>query len=337
MRLAALIAVLSVPALAQPEAFFGDGKPPVFKEHETDRRFTRSRVNKLLSSGTRDEACLQLAGALFTAVGEIAPTIHKRDENFTLDPALLQAIQTQVTTPGFPAVAYLQTMIRRVMIDRKLPAEWLETAESINPTVRIIDTAKLRFLSDGVRPIDSLYFTVEALKARYELEVNRATSAARDTALLAFRDAYLDRDVAWGNFQLVDLGVPKKRKKGEEADDATWVTLELIVPRASDSELQLFMPKTKTRPIRVRARLAEDQYVDLYKYPKGKRVLVRGRLWDFNADLTDLELRDALVFEDRDWSAGAVLANPEVIARCPAAVNELTGLAPVQPGGFGQR
>lgn len=338
-RLAALLALLSLPALAQPEVFFGDGRPPVFKEHETDRRFTRSRLNQLLVSGPRDDACLQLTGAMLTVLAELGPSIHERDENFTVDPALLQAFQAQVATPAFPAVAYLQTMVRRVMIDRKLPAAWLETAERINPTVRIIDTAKLRFLSDGVRPIDSLYFTLEALKARYELEVNRATTATRDTALLAFRDAYLDRDVAWGNFQLVDLGPAKrkKKKKGEEPDDATWATLELIVPRTSDSELQLFKPKEKTKPIRVRARLAEDQYVDLHRYPKGKRVLVRGRLWEFNLDLTELELRDALVFEDRDWSAGATLASPEVIARCPAAVNELQGLSPVHPGGFGQR
>ena len=68
--------------------------------------------------------------------------------------------------------------------------------------------------------------------------------------------------------------------------------------------------------------------------PKGKRVMVRGRLWDVNKDLTQFQVRDAMIFEDRDWALGAMLADPNVISQCPAAVNELTGVAPDQPGGF---
>jgi hypothetical protein len=52
-----------------------------------------------------------------------------------------------------------------------------------------------------------------------------------------------------------------------------------------------------------------------------------------NRDVTEVEVRDAVLFEDRDWY-GAVLADPNVIATCPAAINELTGIAPTQPGGF---
>ena len=32
-------------------------------------------------------------------------------------------------------------------------------------------------------------------------------------------------------------------------------------------------------------------------------------------DITHLELRDAVVFEDRDWSKGAMLADPAAVAR----------------------
>lgn len=331
-----LLLALSTPAAAQPEVFFGSGKPPVFREQETDRRFYKSRLNKLLVNGTDNAACLQLIGAMLTVTAEIGPALHKRDENFTVDPMLLQAFNAQVNTPRFPATAYLATMIRRVLIDEKVPAAWLETAERINPTVRIIDIAKLRFMADGVQPIDSMYFTLAALKARHELEVKRATSAAQDTAHLAFRDGYLDREVAWGNFQLLDVGPEKQKgRKRAVADDTIVARLELIETRASDSQLQLFMPKIKTPTIRVNARLADRQYVDLYKFPKGKRVLVRGRLWDMNKDLTQFQIRDALIFEDRDWALGALLADPVAISQCPAAVNELTGVAPIQPGGFG--
>ncbi len=324
-------------AFGQAEQIFGTGKRPIFKEQEPDRRFFKSRLNKLLHQGPQDGPCLQLAGAMLTAVAEVAPTLHKRDENFTLDPALMQTFNQQLNTQAFPGTSYLVAMVRRVLIDGKLPRQWLDTAERINPTVRIIDLSKLRFLAEGLKPIDSMYFTVEMLKQRHEVEVQRATSAARDTAYLAFRDAYLDRTVAWGSFQLIDVG-PRKKGKGRQAvDDGTlYATLELIEGRSADTELQIFMPKVKTKTTRVIAELSERQYVDLFKFPKGKRVLVRGRLWELNKDLTQLELREALIFEDRDWSMGALLADPQVYSQCPAAMNELTGTAPVQPGAFGQ-
>ncbi|MBS1150943.1 MAG: hypothetical protein H6Q89_2641, partial [Myxococcaceae bacterium] len=40
------------------------------------------------------------------------------------------------------------------------------------------------------------------------------------------------------------------------------------------------------------------------------------------------------LFEDRDFSRGVVLGDPNSVAQCPLAINELTGVAPVQPGGF---
>lgn len=323
-------------AFAQAEMIFGNGKRPIFKEQEPDRRFYKSKLNKMLHRGPADGPCLQLTGAMLATLAEVAPTLHKRDENFQLDPYLMAAFNQQLNTPRYPGTAYLAAMVRRVWIEGKLPREWLHTAERINPTVRIIDVAKLRFLSEGVKPIDSMYFTVDMLKQRYEVEVTRATSAARDTAYLAFRDAYLDRTVSWGSFQLIDVG-PRKGKNGRHADDGKiYATLELIERRGDEHELQIFMPKVKVKTTRVTAELADRQFVDIHRFPKGKRVLVRGRLWELNKDLTHLELRDALLFEDRDWSAGALLADPAAYSVCPAAINELTGTAPHQPGAFGQ-
>jgi hypothetical protein len=65
-------------------------------------------------------------------------------------------------------------------------------------------------------------------------------------------------------------------------------------------------------------------------------VLVRGRLWNINKAGSEVEVRDAYLFDDPDTSQGVFLADPQATALCPAAVNDLAGLAPQQPGGFGQ-
>jgi hypothetical protein len=87
-------------------------------------------------------------------------------------------------------------------------------------------------------------------------------------------------------------------------------------------------------PVRVTARLAEQQYLDLAKLPRGTRVIVRGRLWELSRGGNELEVRDALLFEDRDWSQNNALVDPSAVSACPFATNELTGIAPRQPGGF---
>jgi len=332
----------ALPAFAQADVFFGTGKPPGYTELDLDRRFAKSRVAQGLSKGTDQLECVQLLGGLLTVLAETAPTLHKRDENFYLDPTLVQALNLQLTTPQFPGNAYLSLMVRRVLIDGKLPSEWLRVAQSLNAQVRIIDLAKLQFLADGVQPVDSFFFTFAALRDRYEIEVKRANSTARDTALLAFRDAYLDRNVAWGGLTLIDIAPPKK-KKGKKAraeeEDVLIARLQYVEPQSqSDSLMPAILGQTKkAKPIIVEARLAPDQYVDLTRLPKGTRLLVRGRFWEMQDDLGVLELRNALLFEDRDWSRGTVLADPAAIARCPMALNDLTGVAPVQPGGFGVR
>jgi hypothetical protein len=328
------LSLTALPAFAQKDVFFGDGKPPLYQESETDRRFTKSKVNKALTHGTADANCVQLLGGLLTALAEVGPTLHNRDENFTLDPVLLEAVNTQLTTNRFPAVAYLAAMVRRVMIDRKLPDEWLTIAEQLNKQVQIIDVGKLRYLNDGIHPIDSFTFTLPALRERYDLEVKRATAIAQPDAAAEFRDVYLDREIAWGALTLLEIA-PAKRRSGDEAESLEAI-LEWTPPQPQQHQLILHAVK-KTPGVKVIARLAVKQYLDLAKVPRGKRMLVRGRFWEMNRGLTEVEVRDALLFEDRDWSRGVLLAENRAAFSCPFASNELTGVAPKQPGGFKHR
>ncbi|MFZ5470342.1 MAG: hypothetical protein ACOZIN_12975 [Myxococcota bacterium] len=344
--LAASVALVlwTAPALAQKEHFFGTGKPPVFREEDTDRRFAKSKIARALKGGVNDPHCVQLIGGLLTALAEVAPLLHRRDENFTLDPVLLHAVNTQLTYPRFPGNAYFALMVRRVLIDKALPAEWLATAEALNPKVQIIDLGKLRFLHEGWQPIDSFYFTLPALRERYDHEVVRANSAVTSDVVAQFRDTYLDRDVAWGGVTLVDIGeeVAAKKTKGKKAPPRDVSEQKLVAilqwqpPSASQHQLMVFAEK-KPPPVKIIAKLSAKQFVDLERLPKGKRLLVRGRFWEMNRKVSEVELRDALLFEDRDWSQGVLLADPQAVAACPIAVNELSGVAPVQPGGFGHR
>ncbi len=341
-RLATLFLALltASPALAQREYFFGSGKPPVFREEDVDRRFAKSKLARALAQGTEDPACMQVLGGLFTVLAEIGPTLHKRDENFSVDPALLQAMSAQLVSPKFPGNAYLTAMVRRVLIDRKLPDEWLATAEAINSKVQIIDVGKLKFLNEGLSPIDSLYFTLPALRDRYDIEVQRATSAASSDVAADFRDTYLDRDVAWGGAVMVEAGIakpvtPKGKKKPppEPGTEQVMAILEWWPPQPTQTQIVVFAAKP-VPPVKIIARLAPKQYLELAKVPKGKRLMVRGRFWEMNRSVTEVEVRDALLFEDRDWSQGALLATPAAVAACPLAFNELTGSTPKQIGGF---
>ncbi|MBJ6764347.1 hypothetical protein JGU66_26525 [Myxococcaceae bacterium JPH2] len=339
------LSLLSATATAQPEVFFGPGEPPEFREADMDRRFLRSRVNQALNQGTSDANCAQLVGALLTMLGETAPMLHKRDENFYVDPMLLQALGSQLSTPRFPANLYFVSMVRRVLIDKKLPDEWMKTAEALAPYYPAMDLDKLRFIATGVKPVDSFLFTLPALRDRYEVEVTRANATVSGTAEALFRDNYLDHEVAFGGLEFVDakLEKPKKKrlKKGEEPEAPALVAhllWYLPVPPEQRSMIVLDYGKPKKRPsVTITARLLDSQFLDLSRVPKGSRLLARGRLWEFKKAVTDVELRDALLFLDRDWSQGANLADPNAVAACPLAFNDLTGLAPVQPGGFGSR
>jgi len=246
-------------------------------------------------------------------------------------------VETQLSTPNFPAMAYLVEMVRRVMIEKRLPDSWLATADALNKTVKIIDMGKLRLLNDTFEPIDSSYFTIPVLAQRYLTEVRGANSAVTTDVAGAFRDSYLDRDIAWPGAFLVDADVnrPKGKKPDLRKPEELVALLEWYPPDPRKSELDLLgRAPRKVKPIRIYAKLAAKQYYDIERAHKGQRMMVRGRFWEMNRDVSELEVRDALLFDDRDFSQGVILGDPATIARCPAAINELTGLKPHQPGGF---
>lgn len=348
--LAVSVSLATPVAHAEPNELFGTGKPPVFKEELLDRRFNRSAMGKLLDTGSTllaqgklELGCVQVMGALFTALAEVAPTLHKRDETFVLDPTLQDALSTQASTPIFPALGYLAMMVRKVHLEKRLPDAWYETAVALNAKVKIIDLAKLKLLTDGVSYVDSTAFTIPVLKDRYLREVKAANSAVQTDVAGAFRDTYLDRDVAWGGAVLIDIGpnAPppakgKKRPKLTSTQKAELIAvLEWQPPDPRNTQLDLMAKHVeKPAPVRILAKLAPRQFIDLEKVARGSRVLVRGRFWEMTQDLAEVEVRDALLFFDRDFSAGVLLASPQEVVNCPAAINELTGVNPQQTGGF---
>ncbi len=337
----ALCFAVALPAFAQKEVFFRPGNEQlIFKEQDVDRRFKKSKLGKALYSGTEDPNCLQLIGGLFAVLAEAGPYFHRRDENFMIDPVLLEAVQTQLSTQSFPAASYLLAMVRRVLIDKKVPDEWLALAAAINPQVQIIDVGKLKMMNEGIRQVDSFLFTLPSLRDRYIVEVVAANSAVTSDVASSFRDAYIDRDVAWGGAVLVDAGLNKKKKvKGKKLDPTAMeeiiAVLEWIPPDPNDREINFFRkPAEKPVPIRIFAHLRPKQYLDIERLPRGKRLIVKGRFWEMNLTVTEVEIKDALLFEDRDFSRGVWLGNSNAVAQCPLAINELTGVAPSQPGGF---
>ncbi|WP_164017063.1 hypothetical protein [Pyxidicoccus trucidator] len=342
--LALALGLLAMPAVAQPEFFFGTGQAPVFREEDMDKRFAKTRMNQALRQGTDDPNCAQLVGAMFTLLGETAPLFHKRDENFMLEPVLVQALNTQLVSPRFPGNAFFVAMVRRALIDQKLPPEWFVTAQALAPYYPAMDLAKLRFLADGVKPLDSFLLTLPVLRERYAEDVVRATSVAASTSEALFRDNYLDHELAFSGLEVIDVKLekPKKKrlKKGEEPEKpymlARLVWVEPEQPSEAAYEFQFGKPRKQVK-VDITAKLAESQYVDLNKLLRGTKVLLRGRFWEYKKGLTSIEMRDALLFPERDWTRISGLIDPAALAACPLAVNDLTGLAPLQPGAFGTR
>lgn len=341
MKHALLILLVALPSFAQKEEIFGTGKPPNFREEKMDSKFVKSKFSKMLVTGTEDPGCVQLLGGLFVALAEIAPVIHKRDENFTLPPELQEAVQTQLSTPGFPAVAYLVAMVRKIMIEKRLPDEWLATAVTLNKRVKLIDLAKLKMINEQINPADSAYFTIPMLRERYAEEALNANSAVTTDVIAAFHDTYVDRDIAWGGATLLDIGInqPKGKNKKKRYRDAAAEELVAVLqwipqdPRMNQVNLLAQAP-VKVDPVLIYVRLASKQYADIEKFHRGQRVLIKGRFWEMNKSATELEIREGLIFSDRDWSSGVLLGRPQDVATCPVAINELTGTAAQQPGGF---
>lgn len=336
-----LVLLVAVPAFAQKEEIFGTGKPPNFREEKMDSKFLKSKFSKMLVTGTEDPGCVQLIGGLFVALAEIAPVIHKRDENFTLPPELQEAVQTQLSTPGFPAVAYLVAMVRKIMIDKRLSDEWLATAATLNKKVKLIDMAKLKMINEEIKPADSAYFTIPMLRERYAEEALNANSAVTTDVIAAFHDTYVDRDIAWGGATLLDIGINQPKGKGKKKRYRDAAAEELVAvlqwmpqdPRMNQVNLLAQAP-VKVDPVIIYVRLASKQFSDIEKFHRGQRVLIKGRFWEMNKAATELEIREGLLFSDRDWSTGVLLGRPQDVATCPVAINELTGTASQQPGGF---
>lgn len=340
-RLSFVLALgLAVPSFAQKEVLFRPGPPLKFKEQDLDRRFNKSKLAKALSQGTNDPNCRMLIAGLFTALGEAAPYFHQRDENFTLDPYVLEAMQTQLSTPFFPAAAYFMAMVRRVLIAEKVPDEWLELAKQINVESKIIDLGKLKALNEQMKKVDNFAFSLPMLRDRYIVEVVSANSAVTADVAAEFRDTYIDREVAWGGAILVDAGLSKlKKKKSKKLQpgemEEVIALLQWVPPDPNDKELNLLAKKAdKPVPIDIYVKLRPKQYLDIERLPRGKRLIVKGRFYEMTLDMKEVLVKDGLLFEDRDWSRGVYLGDPNAVAECPLAINELTGVAPVQPGGF---
>lgn len=337
-----LVAFSAAPAVAQvvdPE-LFGDGKPPVYKEEEIDRRFVKTGIYAALADPPKDPACRKVLATLLVAYADALPYLHRKDQNFYVDPALLQTVRASITTNDFPAVSYLQAMIRRTMIDKKVPAAWLDTGEKLKAELQApIATARMQLDATTVEPIDSFSYTMDALLARYAREVKLAPSVAVDAAEDKFRDKYMDRDVAWGGLLLYDIAKqappepPKKSKKGkhkkveepppEPVDTPTWAVVGY--PVGTPQPTVPGIPGSGQVPqIQIRARLKDDQKVDLSKFARGQRVLLKGHLWDIGPNMQYVEVRDAYLVPDPDWRTWPGLATPHDVFNCDIAVNDLS-------------
>jgi hypothetical protein len=220
--------------------------------------------------------------------------------------------------------------------------EWLATAERLNKTVKIIDLPKLKMINEEVKLVDSAYLTILKLKERYQVEALNANSAVTTDVVGTFRDAYLDRPIAWGGATLLDIGLnqPKGNKKKKKlylraAAEELVAVLQYIPPDPRMNQVNLLaQAPVKVDPILIYVKLQPRQYADLEKFHRGQRVMVKGHFWEMSKNALELEVRDGLLFDDRDWSGGVLIGRPEDVSQCPAAINELTGTSPQQPGGF---
>ncbi len=330
-----VLELLPTPTRAQSpsDELFRTGAPLVFSDADIDRRFAQSRFAKALNEPAENAACAALAGGLLTVLAEVGPTLHNRDDTFMVPPVLLNAVDRQLTLPRFPARAYLAAMVRRVRIDGKIPRAWLEQARALRSP--LIDMDKLQFLTDGPKWIDSYLLTLAVLQDRYASEVSLATSSVSESAEAEFAERYLDRTVAWGGLALVDVGAGA----GEAgAADKIFATVEFRPPKPQIRDYQdLLNPKKPVPATRIKLELAPTQYVKVHRLRKGTRVIARGRIYAIGSAMKEITLRDALLFEDREWPPSVALAPPGSVAQCPWAVNDLGGMAPRQPGGFGKR
>jgi hypothetical protein len=342
---ALLIALLSLPlpALAEEPDFF-TATPYRWREDEEDKRLLKTRLAQAMAAPAvpKNAACARVMGSLLAAFAEAAPYFHKRDENF----ALFRVFTDPMTTPAFPAGDYLTHMLHRAMIDGKVPEEWLKIARELKVRTKApIDLARLAYAVDGAQLIDSVYFNLPAFVQRYNLEVALAPSIAQDGAMDRFQDKYLDRDVSWFGLTLLDIHKEAPRKvKGVEVDDKPHfiATLALVQPQTQEDAM---FGRRPPEPIRLRVTLAPEQYLDLKSVAVAGKYLVRGRIFKFQRGTgkpgsppLEIDIRDALIFEDRDWTGYRGFATAEDVAACPeVCVNDLSPFGLKQQQGVGTR
>lgn len=329
-------------ALAQKEVIFGASKKaPVYRAEAHDQHFRRTKFSQALRKGEIPPECVQVVGGMLTLVAETGMQFHKRDENLFLPQPLSDALDTQLSGPKFSGRTYFLSLVREVLIGRRIPGTWVKVAQAIQPSYPALDLGKISYLSKRLEPIDSFHFSLPTLQKQYELEVKRATSVNAESAFANFKDDYTDRVVAWGELVLKDLKMEKPAGKGgfESYEPPSQIAiLNVITPEPQGgfiAQMPFAKKKKKAPVLEITARLAEDQYVPLDRLPKGTRVMVRGRVWDFNEGITKVELRDARIFLDPNWNLGATLALAGAVDGCPFAINDLPGLTAKQPSGFG--
>jgi hypothetical protein len=347
----ALLLVLSAAARAQAQLvdpeLFGDGKPPVFRQEDTDRRFLKTGINAALSAPPKDPACRRVLATLLVAYSDALVYLHRKDQNFYVDPTLLQTFNRGIVTSDFPATAYLAAMIRRTLIEKKVPEGWVQTAETLRGELQApIAVARMKLDADAVQTIDSFSFTIPALLDRYAREVKLAPSVSVDAAEDKFRDKYMDRDIAWGGLVLHDVAQqappePPRGKKGKgkgkgkkkppppevetEAQELpTWAVVGFVVGKAQEAIPGLPGSGHAAPQLEIRARLKDGAPLEVGKLTRGERVLIKGHLWDVATNLGYVEVRDATLLPDPDWSSWAGLASPRDVAACNLAVNDLS-------------
>ncbi len=321
-------------------------KPYLFREDEQDKRFSNTRLAKALGQVPADAACARVAASYLMALAEAAPFFHKKDDRMVLFTGMVAPLENR----QFPAGEYLLHLLRRVAIDGKAPEAWLATARQLKSRIKApIDLARLEYAVDGLRPVDSVELTLAALVARYEEEVRLAPSLAQASALERFQDRYLDRDVVWGSLVLADIRTqgPPKLKKGEspspsDGEGRPYLQATFLVPLASGPD-NPFFPAPKKAPIRIRARLASEQYLDVKAAVRTAKYVVHGRLFAFQAgsgmggsQTFGIELREALLFDDHDWSHYAGFASAQDAASCDACRNDLSPRGLKEPEGVGK-
>jgi hypothetical protein len=343
-RLLALVGALATWSaggqVIDPE-IFGDGHVPLYKEEEIDRRFLKTGIHAALEQLPKEASCQRIVATLLVAYSDAMAYLHRRDQSFYVDPALLQTLDRTVSSDQFPARAYLASMIRRTLIDKKVPAAWIRTGEILKKSLQApIETQRMQLQGQGISPIDSFFYTEDALLNRYGREVKRATSVDVSTAEERFRDKYMNRDVAWGGLVLHDIArqlpaaAPAPAKKhgkhavapapaADAGPEPLWAILGF--PVGPPLPTVPGIPGGGQVPeLEIKVRLADDPLIDTTQLARGQRVLVKGHLWDIAPNMAWVEVHDAYLFPDPDWSTWPGLALAGDVRACPIAINDLS-------------